>query len=764
MKRNALTAAITSAVFAAALDRPYIAPVMALRALNLLGTQYELLIYGDIGESWWGSSVLAADVVKQLNELPPTVSQINVRVNSYGGSVSDGLAIYNALKRMAATKLVTVDGVAMSIASLITMAGDTIEMPETSMLMIHAPWGCCQGNSNDMREFADFLDVYAEAMAGAYIAKSGQSRDAIMALLTDGEDHAYTGAQAKDAGFCDVLVAVAPDDEGDGTETDPNNPDEADEPDELEVADAFFAGMQRFTQRLPAHANAIRAALRRSHLFASAPANATPPAGTAAQTHEVTDMLRKINGRLVSLAPQNRHQDIADGGARGGAPAVDAAAVQAAAQAALKQRNDTIVALLKPHLANPAVAALQVEALADPAMAEDIVKNKVLAILAGQATPNRNDPGHIEAGADQRDKTREAASNYLLARAGASNTRMKHDDIAKARHGNPFNGMSLLEIARACAAGAGINVAGMSRDQIVAAAITTSTSDFPHIFENVLHKTLINNYLGVEQTWRSFCRTGVLQDFRPHNRYYMGGFSDLKAVDETGEYQDGNFSDAEKEVVQGQSKGRILNLSREMIINDDMGVFVTASAHLGQAAGRTLEKDVYALLAANPLMNDGYALFSTQHANVDGTPAVVGVQSFDNARVGMGSQMDPSGNDFLQIAPYTWLGGLAHKGDADVVNGSRYNVDVTNKFEVPNKSFGLFTKLVGTPRITGTQWYAFANPDLEPVLEVGFLDGIEEPQIASKEAFRSNGMQWRVIFDYGVGAVGWRGAWKNAGA
>ena len=83
--------------------KPRIAPVIALRALNAQGSQYELMIYGDIGESWYGSSVLAADVVAQLNELPPTVAQINVRINSYGGSVSDGLAIYNALNRMAAT-------------------------------------------------------------------------------------------------------------------------------------------------------------------------------------------------------------------------------------------------------------------------------------------------------------------------------------------------------------------------------------------------------------------------------------------------------------------------------------------------------------------------------------------------------------------------------------------------------------------------------------------------------------------------------------
>jgi len=777
MKRSALTMAVIAgiagvaglpkAVFAAADGggKPHIAPVMAVRPVNQLGTQYELIIYGDIGESWYGNSVLAADVVKQLNELPPTVAQINVRINSYGGSVSDGLAIYNALNRMGATKVVTVDGVAMSIASLIAMAGDTIEMPEASLLMIHAPWGMAVGNSNDMREFADFLDVYAEAMAGAYVAKSGQTRDQIMALLTDGKDHTYTAAQARELGFCDVLLAA------DGSEQE--TPEEETAPDEeTETATAqFMAGMERFTARSPSMRAAINAAVRHSPHFVSAQgADATQPARVASTGG--FDMLRKINGRLVSLAPREKAKDPADGGAGGGGAAPpaaaatppDAAAVLAQAQAALKTRNDSIIAALKPIIGIKAIAELQTQALTDPSMTVDQVNAKALAAMAAHASPNAGDPGHVAAGADQRDKTRIAAVSYCLVRAGGNATRgMKAEEIAAGRQGNPFNGMTMLDIARACAEAAGKNTRGMSRTEIVAAAITTSTSDFPNIFENVMHKALINNYNSLEQTWRQFCRIGTLSDFRPHNRYYMGGFSDLADVDETGEYQDGQFSDAEKEIIQATSKGRILNLSREMIINDDMGVFVTVAGKLGQAAARTLEKKPYAVLAANPNMQDGVALFHATHNNLAGTGAVPGTQTFDDARVAIGSQLDPSGNDFLGIVPVVGLFPLKYKGDADIVNGSRYNVDVENKFEVPNKSYGLLQKVVGSPRATGNAWYMFADPDVEPVLEVGFLDGIQEPQVATEQNFRSNGVAYRATFDFGVAAIGWRGGYKNPG-
>jgi hypothetical protein len=694
-----------------------------------------------------------------------------VRINSYGGSVSDGLAIYNALNRMGATKVVTVDGVAMSIASLIAMAGDTIEMPEASLLMIHAPWGGIVGNSNDMREFADFLDVYAEAMAGAYVAKSGRTRDEIMALLTDGKDHTYTAAQAHELGFCDVLIAATELDEGKKAE-------ESDADEETDTATAMFmAGAERFAARSPAMVNAMRTAVRNSLIHVTAPSK---PAGAGAQpAHAASsgdiDMLRKFKGRLVSLAPREKNKDPADGGAGGGGgggadPVVAAAAAEKIrndAMAALKARNDGITAALKPLLGVKAIAELQTQALSDPSMSLDQVNQKALAVMAAHASPNATDAaGRIEAGADQRDKTRAQAVNFLMVRAGGVG--MKPDEIAAARQGNPFNGMTMLDMARDACVRAGLNPTGWGKDRIVASAITHSDSDFPNIFENVLHKTLIASYLSVEQTWRQFCRVSTLSDLRPHLRYYMGGFSDLLPVDQNGEYQDGTFGDAEKESITGKSKGRILNLSDEMIINDDMGIFTTAAQKLGQASGRTLEKDVYAMFALNsgagPTMSDNKALFHVDHNNISGASAVVGTASFDDMRVGMGSQLDPSGNDYLSVSPAIWLGPLKYKGDADVTNGSRYDVTVSQKFEIPNKVVGMLRAIVGTPRLTGTAWYGFADPNIEPAFEVGFLDGVQEPQIASEQAFRSNGLAWRATFRYGVAGVGFRGAWKNAGA
>src|SRR5690606_5694102 len=135
-KRHALSAALAASLAATTLApqaaprdkiaRPHIEPQMALRPVAADGSAYELLIYGDIGDSWWGESVTAQPVAEQLNALGRAVGAINVRLSGRGGGVADGLALCNALERRPAPGAVTIDGVAMSSASLIAMAGDTV--------------------------------------------------------------------------------------------------------------------------------------------------------------------------------------------------------------------------------------------------------------------------------------------------------------------------------------------------------------------------------------------------------------------------------------------------------------------------------------------------------------------------------------------------------------------------------------------------------------------------------------------------------------
>ena len=162
----------------------------------------EILLYDEIGP--WG--VTAKDFAGAMAQAG--AGDITVRVNSPGGSVFDGLAIYNALKAHPGAVNVVVDGLAASAASFIAMAGDTVSMAESSMMMIHNASAVVMGNRNDLRDTANVLDKVDAQMADIYAAKTGKPADEISGMM-DAETW-MTAAEAKDAGFCDALCA-APD-------------------------------------------------------------------------------------------------------------------------------------------------------------------------------------------------------------------------------------------------------------------------------------------------------------------------------------------------------------------------------------------------------------------------------------------------------------------------------------------------------------------------------------------------------------------------
>lgn len=154
----------------------------------------EIYVYDEIG--FWG--ITAKEFARDLKELDPK-DGIDLRINSPGGSVTDGIAIYNLLKRHKATVNVFVDGVAASMASVIAMAGDTITIPENALMMIHNPWGGAMGDADEMRKTADLLDKMKKALLSAYADKTGLDDDEISSMM-DAETW-MTGAEAVEKGF-----------------------------------------------------------------------------------------------------------------------------------------------------------------------------------------------------------------------------------------------------------------------------------------------------------------------------------------------------------------------------------------------------------------------------------------------------------------------------------------------------------------------------------------------------------------------------------
>ncbi|MET8766330.1 head maturation protease, ClpP-related [Streptomyces sp. NPDC004658] len=194
----------------------------------------EVMLYDEVG-GWFGAT--ADEFIADLRGI--TAPNIRLRVNSPGGSVFEGIAIANALRSHPANVTVQVDGIAASIASVIAMSGDRIEMAPNSMLMIHDASGVCMGNASDMEEMAELLDLISDNIADAYAARAGGTRDEWRARMR--AETWYLPEDAVDAGLADEALAAPKA----GT---PAEPDEGDEP---EMARAWDLAAYGYTGPRP---------------------------------------------------------------------------------------------------------------------------------------------------------------------------------------------------------------------------------------------------------------------------------------------------------------------------------------------------------------------------------------------------------------------------------------------------------------------------------------------------------------------------------
>ncbi|QNB48201.1 Clp protease ClpP [Thermanaerosceptrum fracticalcis] len=163
----------------------------------------ELLLYGEISSStWWGDEVTPKQFKKDLDDLGD-VSEINVYINSEGGDVFAGQAIYSMLKRHRATINIYVDGLAASIASVIAMVGDKVIMPKNAMMMVHNPWTIAIGTADDFRKLADDMDKIRESIITVYTDKSGMDQDKIIEMMD--KETWMTAEEAVKYGFADEI-------------------------------------------------------------------------------------------------------------------------------------------------------------------------------------------------------------------------------------------------------------------------------------------------------------------------------------------------------------------------------------------------------------------------------------------------------------------------------------------------------------------------------------------------------------------------------
>jgi len=300
-----------------------------------------------------------------------------------------------------------------------------------------------------------------------------------------------------------------------------------------------------------------------------------------------------------------------------------------------------------------------------------------------------------------------------------------------------------------------------------------STASLPGILSTIANKMLLEGYNYVEDSWRSVCKIASVNDFKEHSRYRMTGRFTFERVGPDGELKHGQL-DEQKYGQKADTHGIMFALTRQMIINDDMGAFTDIPRQIGMGAAESIADAVWGLLLSNPVQADGQAFFSAAHKNyAEGADTALSVDALTAAEVLFGEQTKPNGRP-LGVPASILLVPTALKVPAQLLMTSMQLNETTTankgkpsanphigKFSVVSSVYLANTSFTG---YSSKAWYLLADPNRLPALEVAFLNGVDRPTVEKTDAdFNTLGIQFRGYIDFGVREQDWRGALKAKG-
>lgn len=395
-----------------------------------------------------------------------------------------------------------------------------------------------------------------------------------------------------------------------------------------------------------------------------------------------------------------------------------------------------------------------------PGTTVDAVRKQVMDVIAerssisnpGFRSSSQTDQNRsIEIGVDERDKFRAAASDALLIRSGK--TPEKTADGAR-----DLAGYSLREMARES-----LRIAGQSErgDALGMVGRALTTSDFPLILANIANKSLFAGYESAAETWQQWCGTGSVSDFKTNTVVRAGEMADLDQIREDDEYKYGSRSEAQEQFSIA-TYGKLFAISRQTIINDDLGALTDIPAAHGEAAARKIGDLAYAVLTANSAMGDGTALFHADHGNL-GTAGVIGSTTFAEAFKLMLLQKDIGGKRRLNIKPQFLIipPSLAYAAETFIKTTLIGTQAAPNQ---PNIYAGT-VNIVSEARLydaSTTAWYLAGQPG--KTVNLYFLNGNQTPYMETKQGWDVDGVEYKVRIDAGAKAIDWKSLFKNAGA
>lgn len=434
-------------------------------------------------------------------------------------------------------------------------------------------------------------------------------------------------------------------------------------------------------------------------------------------------------------------------------PVVDTEALVARAQEAERARVGTIYDLAARLGLERTIA----EDLVSRGVDLDAARRTILDTLAERSEQTRTFPQVAVplGGRDERVTRRDAVATALLHRY--SPTLFPLSDPAR-----DYRGMTLLELAREFLSSAGVNARGLSRDEIATRALH-STSDFPEVLSAVTNKTLRQAYEVYPRTFVPFCRQVLATDFKAMHRVQIGEAPQLLKVNESGEFKRGAIAES-KESYRIETYGRVVGITRQVLINDDLDAFTRIPAMYGTAIA-TLESDVvWAIITANAPMADGVALFHATHKNLASTGTAIGVTSVGEGRAAMAKQTGLDKKTVLNIRPAYLIVPASLELAAEQLVAQ--NLVPRQTGDVVPQSIRTLTP-IAEPRLDTlslTAWYLAANPAQIDTIEYAYLEGQQGAYIETRNGFDVDGVEIKCRLDFGAKAIDWRGFYKNVGA
>ena len=665
----------------------------------------EIFLYGVFGCDFTAKQI--------ADELKAADGDVNLHIASVGGSVGDATAIFSQVKQYSkGTITAKVDGFCFSAASYVVCAADKVVAARDSEFMIHEASSGAWGTAEELKTVADSIEKLNQTMAKAYAAKTGQDEATIKADMA--ATIFMTPQEAMEYGLVDEI-----DDYSENAQ--------AKMP--YDFAMTISDGkIENVPDRIMAMAMSV--------IVEKAATPAKPP-----EARKDEAMAEEVNG--------------------GNTAAEVTQAMPAMAQASddLIKNERERVSMIMAAGQKMEISQEKIQAYVDNGIDAATAQSEMLSAWEKEDPAQAIDPvganvKMVADGVEKRNKGIEEALVFQMTGTG---------DVS----GNEFVGRSVRSLASACLPeNEKSNFFGMNNAAQVDFMMSHSTSDFPNILTGSVGRVLETLYKESPETFEAWAGAETVPDFREKDLHNVGSIENLKSLGEKGEVQYTTF-ETDSRTIKIASYALGLKVSRQMLVNDDLGVIRDVVSKFSISAKRTIGDMAYQVLIDNAKYTDGKSLFHSNHGNLlSGASSALSFESLTSLRTKMRQQKDGQGHK-LNIVPEYLIISPTLETTARTLLGSTAQPDQANS-GVANIVRDYQLKLVVDSRLDdlngGLSWFLAAGYNRQKTIAVGYLNGKRTPTLYQNNEWNGQGRDYNMIHDFGVSVADYRGLAKAVGS